>query len=143
MSLFLGLLASVPCVSMRISGNGLGGGRAGSMLRLRHAAKGMPPVRGEVAGLSTGAGASQGGLIAEVALQVERNNVQSALRCIDCYEQGFVFLDLADPTGWQILYISPQAAAQTGMGPPSMWFEHRWSCTFSRGTFGSISVTSA
>ena len=41
--------------------------------------------------------------------------MQSALRCIDCYEQGFIFLDLADPTGWQILYVSPQAALQTGM----------------------------
>ncbi len=49
-----------------------------------------------------------------LAMQVERNNVQSALRCIDCYEQGFIFLDLADPTGWQILYVSPQAALQTG-----------------------------
>ncbi len=50
-----------------------------------------------------------------LALQVERNNVQSALRCIDCYEQGFIFMDLANPTGWEILYVSPQAALQTGM----------------------------
>lgn len=63
----------------------------------------------------TRAFASHHRLTAELALQVERNNVQSALRCIDCYEQGFIFLDLADPTGWQILYVSPQAALQTGM----------------------------
>ena len=55
-----------------------------------------------------------GVVVDALLMQVERNNVQSALRCMDCYEQGFIFLDLADPTGWQILYVSPQAALQTG-----------------------------
>jgi hypothetical protein len=47
--------------------------------------------------------------------------VRSALRCIECYKQGFMFLDLADPEAWQILYVSPEAVDQTG-GPARLDF---------------------
>ena len=55
------------------------------------------------------------GLTQCLTSQMEWNNVRSALRCLDCYEQGFIFLDLADAHGWQILYVSPQAVRQTGV----------------------------
>ena len=47
-------------------------------------------------------------------VQMERNTVRSALRCLECYRQGFIFLDLSQPDVWQILYVSPEAVDQTG-----------------------------
>ena len=40
--------------------------------------------------------------------------MKSAVRCLDCYQQGFLFLDLAHPDSWLILYASPEAVKQTG-----------------------------
>ena len=60
-------------------------------------------------------------------LQTEWNTVRSALRCIECYKQGFMFLDLADPEAWQILYVSPEAVDQTG-GPARRYFHFAACC---------------
>lgn len=60
-------------------------------------------------------------------LQTEWNSVRSALRCIECYKRGFMFLDLADPEDWQILYVNPEAVDQTG-GPTRPCFHFAAEC---------------
>ena len=47
-------------------------------------------------------------------MQLRQHRVKTALRCLDCYQQGFLFLDLAHPDSWLILYASPEAVEQTG-----------------------------
>ena len=66
-------------------------------------------------------------------MQLRQHRVKTALRCLDCYQQGFLFLDLAHPDSWLILYASPEAVEQTGKtAAPShfitkvhVWWWHR------------------
>lgn len=52
-------------------------------------------------------------------MQLRQHRVKTALRCLDCYQQGFLFLDLAHPDSWLILYASPEAVEQTGKAAAS------------------------
>ena len=47
------------------------------------------------------------------AMQLERACLDHVLRSLDCYDQGFLFVE-ASQAVWQILHVSPAAAQETG-----------------------------
>ncbi|KAK9908248.1 hypothetical protein WJX75_004806 [Coccomyxa subellipsoidea] len=48
------------------------------------------------------------------AMQLERACLDHVLRSLDCYDQGFLFVE-ASQAVWQILHVSPAAAQETGL----------------------------
>lgn len=50
------------------------------------------------------------------AMQLERACLDHVLRSLDCYDQGFLFVE-ASRADWQIIHVSPAAAQETGAVP--------------------------
>ena len=50
------------------------------------------------------------------AMQLERACLDHVLRSLDCYDQGFLFVE-ASRAEWQIIHVSPAAAQETGALP--------------------------
>ncbi|BDA44668.1 probable megakaryocyte-associated tyrosine-protein kinase at C-terminar half [Coccomyxa sp. Obi] len=48
------------------------------------------------------------------AMQLERACLDHVLRSLDCYDQGFLFVE-ASCADWQIIHVSPAAAQETGL----------------------------
>lgn len=50
------------------------------------------------------------------AMELERACLDHVLRSLDCYDQGFLFVE-ASKVDWQIIHVSPAAAQETGARP--------------------------